>query len=62
MRVTPRRSSRQALLFPSTTSREDLNGIDAKPDLIEALADLLLEALGEEPENGEGADEPEDYR
>jgi len=62
MRMTLRPSRRQVLLFPSAASHEDVGAINAKPDLIEALADLLLEALGEESAEKEGDDEPQDHR
>jgi hypothetical protein len=47
-------------LFPVTTV-EGADGMEANPELIEALADLLLEALGDEFRNEEGGDEPEDH-
>lgn len=55
-----RLSKRQVALFPVTTG-EGADGMEANPELIEALADLLLEALGDEFRNEEGGDEPEDH-
>ena len=53
---------RQALLFPETAGGEDIRQTMATPELIEALADLLLEALGSKC-GEEGADrESEDHR
>lgn len=49
---------RQVPLFPLDERNEEINVADATPELVEALADLLLEALG----NREGGgDEPEDH-
>jgi hypothetical protein len=61
MRVTLRASSRQVLLFPGAAGNEDLGAIN-KPDLIDALADLLLEALGEERDEEGDDDESQDHR
>jgi hypothetical protein len=54
-------SKRQALLFPGAVSGEDLEPATATPELIEALADLLLEAVGEERNERGGEREPEDH-
>lgn len=63
MPVKPRPSSRQVTLFPDSASNEETKVEDVRPELIAALADLLLEALGEErDEEGQGHDsESEDH-
>lgn len=48
MRARPRHSRRQGMLFHGADGSDDRTMVDAKPELIEALADLLLEALGDE--------------
>ena len=58
-RVRP--SSRQGTLFPATARDDDNRMMDANPELVEALADLLLEALGEDPKEEGGGDESEDH-
>jgi hypothetical protein len=48
-------------LFPTPLENASANAVDSKVELVEALADLLLEALGHES-NGEGGDdESEDH-
>lgn len=53
-----RPARRQVPLFPVDQETEEANVADAKPELVEALADLLLEALGA---NGGSDHEPEDH-
>lgn len=62
MSVIRRPTSRQALLFPKAPGNEELGPASATPELIDALADLLLEALGEECGEEGGARESEDHR
>jgi hypothetical protein len=48
-------------LFPTPSANADPSTVEAKLELVEALADLLLEALGHEPAEEEGHDELEDH-
>jgi hypothetical protein len=60
MRKMARPSRRQVSLFPEPTENGGANGVEAKSELVEALADLLLEALGHEIKEG-GDDESKDH-
>jgi hypothetical protein len=46
--------ARQVALFPKARSEEEAKVEDLQPELIDALADLLLEALGDDV-NAEGS-------
>jgi hypothetical protein len=54
-------SRRQVSLFPTRPSSDEAKTVDPKRELIEALADLLLEALGYETSVEGGDDESEDH-
>ncbi len=49
--LSPR--SRQVSLFPKLRSEEEEEVDEVKVELIDALADLLLEALGDDDHDGE---------
>jgi hypothetical protein len=53
--------ARQVSLFPKARSEEEKLD-DLRPELIEALADLLLEALGDDRGTEGGDLESEDHR
>lgn len=61
MTKSGRPSARQMRLFPTPSANADPSGVEAKVELVEALADLLLEALGHEHDEEEGDDEFEDH-
>lgn len=60
MRRTTRPSRRQAALFPKPVENGEAASMKSKREVVMALADLLLEALGERMKEGE-ADESEDH-
>jgi hypothetical protein len=59
------RASRRQLPLPLERESQPLPADSAREELVNALADLLLEALGEETERPTdelgGGNEPEDY-
>lgn len=52
--------ARQGSLFPKVQSDEEAKVDDITPELIDAVADLLLEALGDDRAEGDGL-ESEDH-
>ena len=60
MTRTTRPSRRQAVLFPKAVENGEAASMESKREVVMALADLLLEALGERTKEGE-ADESEDH-
>jgi hypothetical protein len=61
MTRTARPSRRQMPLFPALPESAEANVASANLELVEALADLLIEALGDEHMEG-GDDKSEDHR
>jgi len=61
MTRTARPPRRQMTLFPTPSEKTGAPAVDEKLELLEALADLLLEALGHEPNEEGGDDESEDH-
>lgn len=61
MTRTARPPRRQMPLFPPPSEKADAPAVGEKLELIEALADLLLEALGDEPNEEGSDDESEDH-
>ena len=53
--------ARQVSMFPKGRSEEEREVGDLKPELIDALADLLLEALGDDSDAEGGGRESEDH-
>ena len=53
--------SRQVSLFPKLHSEEKGSLDDVRSELVEALADLLLEALGDDQHAEADCREPEDH-
>ena len=61
MRAKVPLAARQESLFPKARSEEEEKVDDLKPELIDALADLLLEALGDDRNAEGGGLESEDH-
>ena len=53
--------AQQVSLFPRARSEEEEKVDDLKPELIDALADLLFEALGDDNDAEGGGRESEDH-
>ncbi len=61
MRAKVSLPARQVSLFPKARSEEEEKVDDLGPELIEALADLLLEALGDDHSEEGGGLESKDH-
>lgn len=61
MTRTARPPRRQMPLFAASPEKAGAPAVDENLELVEALADLLLEALGHEPNEEGSNDESEDH-